>query len=155
MCFQRNTERGTYLWRRWPHSTNPVCDCLQSWQASLLWRGEWMLSYASIIICLSFMKFCQPVIVMQKATNWPLININMFSISRPPGIQAADVHLWNIYILKSLINECKGLGDYSGSREKWTEQSKERSLMKTCSRALRTSYWGKGSPSNRTTILST
>uniref|UniRef100_A0A8C8EKQ5 WD repeat-containing protein 44 n=1 Tax=Oncorhynchus tshawytscha TaxID=74940 RepID=A0A8C8EKQ5_ONCTS len=31
----------------------------------------------------------------------------------------------------------------------------ERSLMKTCSRALRTSDWGEGSPSNRTTTLST
>jgi hypothetical protein len=27
--------------------------------------------------------------------------------------------------------------------------------MKTCSRALRTTDWGKGSPSNRTTTLST
>ena len=31
------------------------------------------------------------------------------------------------------------------------EQSTERYLMKTCSRALRTSDWGEGSPSNRTT----
>ena len=36
-----------------------------------------------------------------------------------------------------------------------TEQSTESSLMKTCSRALRTSDWGEGSPSNRTTTLST
>ena len=36
------------------------------------------------------------------------------------------------------------------------ERSKvQRSLMKTCSRALRTSDWGEGSPSNRTTTLST
>ena len=36
------------------------------------------------------------------------------------------------------------------------EQSKvQRSLMKTCSRELRTSDWSKGSPSNRTTTLST
>ena len=42
-----------------------------------------------------------------------------------------------------------------GKDERWTEQSTERSLMKTCSRLLRTSDWGKGSPSNRTTILST
>ena len=32
---------------------------------------------------------------------------------------------------------------------------KDRTLMKTCSRALRTSDWGEGSPSNRTTTLST
>ena len=31
----------------------------------------------------------------------------------------------------------------------------ERSLIKTCSRALRTSDWGKGSPSKRTTTQST
>uniref|UniRef100_A0AAZ3RAC0 Tc1-like transposase DDE domain-containing protein n=1 Tax=Oncorhynchus tshawytscha TaxID=74940 RepID=A0AAZ3RAC0_ONCTS len=30
------------------------------------------------------------------------------------------------------------------------EQSTEKSLMKTCSRALRTSDWDKGSPANRT-----
>ena len=35
------------------------------------------------------------------------------------------------------------------------DQSTERSLMKTCSRALRTSAWGKDSPSNRTMTLST
>jgi hypothetical protein len=35
------------------------------------------------------------------------------------------------------------------------EQSTERSLMKTCFRALRTSDWGEGSPSNRITTLST
>ena len=35
------------------------------------------------------------------------------------------------------------------------EQSTERSLMKTCSRVLRTTDWGEGSPSNRTTTLST
>ena len=36
------------------------------------------------------------------------------------------------------------------------ERSKvQRSLMKTCSRALRTSDWGEGSSSNRTTTLST
>ena len=31
----------------------------------------------------------------------------------------------------------------------------QRSLMKTCSRALMTSDWGEGSPSNRTKTLST
>uniref|UniRef100_A0A8C7M9K2 Ubiquitin carboxyl-terminal hydrolase n=1 Tax=Oncorhynchus kisutch TaxID=8019 RepID=A0A8C7M9K2_ONCKI len=36
-----------------------------------------------------------------------------------------------------------------------TEQSTERSLMETYSRALRTSDWGGGSPSTRTTTLST
>ena len=37
------------------------------------------------------------------------------------------------------------------------ERSKvlERSLIKTCSKALRTSDWGEGSPSNRTMTLST
>uniref|UniRef100_A0AAZ3NTA5 Transposase n=1 Tax=Oncorhynchus tshawytscha TaxID=74940 RepID=A0AAZ3NTA5_ONCTS len=38
---------------------------------------------------------------------------------------------------------------------KYREISTERSLMKTCSRALRTPDWGQGSPSNRTTTLST
>uniref|UniRef100_A0A8C7G3X6 Ubiquitin carboxyl-terminal hydrolase n=2 Tax=Oncorhynchus kisutch TaxID=8019 RepID=A0A8C7G3X6_ONCKI len=40
-------------------------------------------------------------------------------------------------------------------RERRTEQSTERSLMETYSRALRTSDWGGGSPSTRTTTLST
>ena len=39
--------------------------------------------------------------------------------------------------------------------ERWTEQSTERFLIKFCSRALRTSDWGEGSPSNRTMTLST
>jgi transposase len=34
------------------------------------------------------------------------------------------------------------------------ELNTERSLMKTCSRILRASDWGEGSPSNRTTNLS-
>uniref|UniRef100_A0A674BM03 Ubiquitin carboxyl-terminal hydrolase n=1 Tax=Salmo trutta TaxID=8032 RepID=A0A674BM03_SALTR len=43
----------------------------------------------------------------------------------------------------------------SGSRERGTEQSTERSLMETCSRALRASDRGEGSPSTRATTLST
>ena len=46
----------------------------------------------------------------------------------------------------------QGLGDHRGK----VERSKvQRSLMKTCSRALRTSDWGEASPSSRTTTLST
>ena len=43
----------------------------------------------------------------------------------------------------------------SQDREKDEKEQEKRSLMKTCSRALRISYWGEGSPSNRTTTLST
>uniref|UniRef100_A0AAZ3Q4I1 Transposase n=1 Tax=Oncorhynchus tshawytscha TaxID=74940 RepID=A0AAZ3Q4I1_ONCTS len=35
------------------------------------------------------------------------------------------------------------------------DRAKNRFLVKTCSRALRNSNWGNGSPSNRTTTLST
>ena len=53
------------------------------------------------------------------------------------------------------INTRQGQGDWSGLRESWTEKSTEISLMKTWSRALRTSEWSEGSPSNRTMTLST
>ena len=38
--------------------------------------------------------------------NWPLINVNTFSVSRLPRIVYKPLMLtfWNIYILKSLIN---------------------------------------------------
>ncbi len=36
-------------------------------------------------------------------------------------------------------------GDWSGLRESWTEQSTEKSFMKTWSRVLRASDWAKGS----------
>jgi hypothetical protein len=49
------------------------------------------------------------------------------------------------------VFQWQGLGDEQGSRKICTE----RSLMKTCSRALRTSDWGEGSPSKRTMTLST
>ncbi len=42
------------------------------------------------------------------------------------------------------------LGDWSGLRESWMEQSTEIFSMKTCSTALRTSDWAEGSPSNMT-----
>jgi hypothetical protein len=38
-------------------------------------------------------------------------------------------------------------------KDEWSKV--KRSLMKTCSRALRTSDWGESSPSNRSTTLST
>ena len=43
----------------------------------------------------------------------------------------------------------------SQDQEKDEQCKVQRSLMKTWSRALRTSDWGKGSPSNKTTTLST
>ena len=39
--------------------------------------------------------------------------------------------------------------DLETSQDLGKDESTERSLMKTCSRALRTSEWGKGSPSKR------
>ena len=47
----------------------------------------------------------------------------------------------------------QGLGNQSELKERWMEQSTERSLKKTCSRAFRTS--DEGSHSNRTTTLRT
>ena len=47
----------------------------------------------------------------------------------------------------------QGLGGWSGLTESWTEQCIEISWMKTWSRALRTSDWAEGSPSNRTMTL--
>ena len=65
---------------------------------------------------------------------------------------------WNMVVAASCcggVFQRQGLGDWSGLRESWTEQSTEISLMKTWSRVLRTSDWAKGSPSNRTMTLST
>jgi hypothetical protein len=47
-----------------------------------------------------------------------------------------------------------GTGRLVRIKERWTEQSTERYLMKTWSRALRTSDCNEGSPSNRITTLS-
>jgi transposase len=74
----------------------------------------------------------------------------------------AKRHIWRkpgtipMEVLASCCGDVfQGLGDESGSKEICTEQSTERSLMKTCFRALRTSNWGESSASNRTTTLST
>ena len=48
----------------------------------------------------------------------------------------------------------QGQGDCSGLRESWTEKSTDMSLMKTWSRALRTSDWAKASTSYRVMTLS-
>jgi hypothetical protein len=47
--------------------------------------------------------------------------------------------------------------DWETSQDQGIDEQRkvQRSLMKTCSRALRTSDWDVGSPSNRTTTLST
>ena len=65
---------------------------------------------------------------------------------------------WSMGVAASCYGDVfqrQGLRDLSGLSERWAEQSTERSLMKTCSRALRTSDWVKGWPSNRTMTLST
>jgi hypothetical protein len=42
--------------------------------------------------------------ICRSHSNWPLINMNTFCISWLPHIPATDADLWNMYILKSLIN---------------------------------------------------
>ena len=54
-----------------------------------------------------------------------------------------------------LVFHQQGLGDWSGLRERWIEQSTKRSSMEICSTLLRASDWAKGSPSNMTMTLST
>ena len=74
-----------------------------------------------------------------------------------PGGNLAPSLRWSMLVEASCrcnVFQWQGLGDQSGSTKIWTEQLTERSLMKTCSRALRTSDWGKVSLSYRTTTLS-
>ena len=65
---------------------------------------------------------------------------------------------WSMVVAASCcggVLQWQRLGDWPGLRESWTERSTEISLMKTWSRALRTSDWPEGSPSNRTMIFGT
>ncbi|KAK6326143.1 hypothetical protein J4Q44_G00017880 [Coregonus suidteri] len=54
----------------------------------------------------------------------------------------------------SIVLKLKKFGTTGTGRLVRIEKT-ERSLMKTCSRVLKTSDWGERSPSNRTTTLST
>jgi tRNA pseudouridine-54 N-methylase len=57
--------------------------------------------------------------------------------------------LWGCFSAAGTGRQVRIEGKMNGAKYR------ERSLMKTTSRALRTSDWGKGSTSNRATILST
>ena len=76
-----------------------------------------------------------------------------FHVSRQPGPIPTVKHGGGSIMLSECFSPA-GTGRLVRIERKMN-RVKYRSLMKTCSRALRTSDWGKGSPSNRTTTLST
>ena len=81
----------------------------------------------------------------------PRLNSLAWMPSVTSGENLAPSLGWSMVVAASCCGEVfqwQGLGESSGSRERWTEQCTERSLMNVCSRVLRTSDWGEGLPSN-------
>ncbi len=90
--------------------------------------------------------------------------MNLNSLFMSEGNQASLItciipyQRWSMVVAASCrggVFQRQGLGKWSEKTESWMQPNTEISLMKTWSRALRTSDWAESSPSNMTTTLRT
>ena len=92
-------------------------------------------------------------IIWSDETKIKLFGLNAKrQVQRKPSTIPTVKHGGGSIMLLGMFSSSR---DWETSQDGGKDESTERSLMKTCSRALKTSDWGKGSPSIRTTTLST
>uniref|UniRef100_A0AAZ3PFH5 Transposase Tc1-like domain-containing protein n=1 Tax=Oncorhynchus tshawytscha TaxID=74940 RepID=A0AAZ3PFH5_ONCTS len=120
-------------------------------------RRKTLLSKRHMTACLEFaLKATKDSQTMRNKILWSdETKIELFGLNtkrhiwRKPGTIPTVKHVGGSIMLWGCFSVA-GTG-----RLKMNGKSSERSLMKTCSRVLRTSDWDECSPSNRTTTLST